>query len=148
MIYTVSNTIKAPHGVITDKFSDPDGLKHWMPGLEKAELLEGTLGKVGARTNLHFIHKEKPMVIEETILEENMPNQIKFAYKSSMGYNEVEMKFEVIDDNSVTQINNSLFEFKGFMKIMAPLMKGLFKKQSMKYMTAFKEYAEKQPKAL
>ena len=82
------------------------------------------------------------MKISETILEQKFPKQIKFAYQSSMGYNEVEMQFEKLTDSSVKQINNSYFELKGFMKIMGFFMKGMFKKQSLKYMTAFKAYVE------
>ena len=82
------------------------------------------------------------MILKETILEEKLPDRIKFSYVSPMGYNEVEIQFEKLSDNSVKQINNSYFELKGMMKIMGPLMKGFFKKQSMKYLTAFKEYAE------
>ena len=40
------------------------------------------------------------------------------------------------------QTNNSYFEMKGIMKLFAPLMKGMFKKQTIKYMTAFKAYVE------
>ena len=82
------------------------------------------------------------MQISETILEQNLPGQIKFGFQSSMGYNEVEMLFEQLSDNSVKQINNSYFELKGFMKVFGFLMKGMFKKQSLKYMTAFKKYVE------
>jgi hypothetical protein len=59
-----------------------------------------------------------------------------------MGYNEVEMKFEKIDDNTTRQINHSYFEMKGFMKLMGFLFKGMFKKQSMKYLDGFKAYVE------
>ena len=59
-----------------------------------------------------------------------------------MGYNEVEMLFEQLSESSVKQTNNSYFELKGFMKVMSLLMKGMFKNQSLKYMTAFKNYAE------
>ncbi len=82
------------------------------------------------------------MKISETILEENLPDQIKFGYTSSMGYNEVEMQFEKIEDKVVKQTNNSYFEMRGIMKLFAPLMKGMFKKQTIKYMTACKAYVE------
>ena len=36
------------------------------------------------------------------------------------------------------------FQFKGFMKIMAFLMPGAFKKQSMQYLKDFKAFAENQ----
>jgi len=142
MKYTVTNTINKPLDEVITKFKDEGGLKHWMEGLQKTERISGTPHEVGAKSKFHFLHKKKEMIIEETILEQNLPNQIKFGYQSPMGYNEVEMKFEKLTDNSVKQINNSYFELKGAMKMMSFLMKGMFKKQSLKYMTAFKNYVE------
>lgn len=142
MKYTLSNTINKPLEEVIEKFRDLEGVKHWMEGLQKIEHLSGTPGELGAKSDFYFLHKSKEMKISETILEQNLPNQIKFAYQSPMGYNEVEMIFEKHSDNTVKQTNNSFFELKGFMKIMGFLMKGMFRKQSLKYMTAFKNYVE------
>lgn len=143
MKYSLSNTIEAPLEKVAAMFADSEGVKHWMEGLQRIEHLSGTPGEVGAKSDFYFLHKNKEMKISETILEQNLPKQIKFGYQSSMGYNEVEMMFEEISPNQVEQINNSYFELKGFGKIMGFLFKGMFKKQSMKYMVAFKEYVEK-----
>ncbi len=142
MKYTLTNTINKPLEEVIEKFKDPEGVKHWMEGLQKIVHLSGTPGELGAKSDFYFLHKNKEMKISETILEQNLPNQIKFAYQSPMGYNEVEMIFEKHNDNSVKQTNNSFFELKGFMKVMSFLMKGMFRKQSLKYMTAFKNYVE------
>ena len=140
--YTVSNTINAPLNEVMEKFTDPEGVKHWMEGFLRMEHLSGTPGEVGAKSDFYFMHRKKEMKISETILEQNLPEQIKFAYQSSMGYNEVEMRFQELSENSVKQINNSHFEFKGLMKLMGFLFKGMFKKQSLKFMNAFKDYCE------
>lgn len=142
MKYTVSNTINRPLAEVLEKFNDPEGVKHWMEGLQRIEHISGTPGEVGAKSNFHFLYKNKEMQIEETILEKNTPGQIKFRYLSPMGYNEVEMIFEKLSDNSVKQTNNSYFDMKGLKAIMGVLFKGMFKKQSMKYMEAFKHYVE------
>lgn len=142
MRYTVSNTINKPLEEVVERFKDPEGVKHWMEGLQSIEPLEGTPLEVGSTTNFHFLHKGKEMTIHETVLEQNLPDKVKFGYKSAMGYNEVEMRFEKMDEHSVKQINNSYFELKGIMKIMGVFMKGMFKKQSLKYMDAFKAYVE------
>ena len=142
MNYTLSNTIDRPLEVVMEKFKEPEGVKHWMEGLQRIEHLSGTPGQVGAKTDFYFLHKNKEMKISETILEQDLPRQIKFAYQSPMGYNEVELLFEKLSNNSVRQTNNSFFDLKGFMKIMGFLMKPMFKKQSLKYMTAFKHYVE------
>lgn len=143
MRYSVSNTINKPLNEVIEKFTDPDGVKHWMEGFQKMEAVSGTPGEVGAKTYFYFLHKNKEMKLLETILEQNLPNQIKFSYDSPMGYNEVEMVFEEIDANSVKQTNNSYFEFNGVMKYLGFLTKGMFKKQSLKFLDAFKAYAEK-----
>lgn len=143
MKYTLSNTIDKPLNEVVEKFKDPEGVKHWMKGLERIDHLSGEPGKVGAKSDFYFVHKNKEMKISETILEEDLPRQIKFGYQSSMGYNEVEMLFEELPSGGTKQINNSYFELKGFMKIMGFVMKGMFKKQTMKFLTSFKEYAEK-----
>lgn len=144
MKYSLKNTINKPHNEVIIHFTNPDGLKHWMEGFERLERISGEAHDVGAKTDFHFIFKNKPMVISETILEQNLPHQIKFAYHSKMGYNEVEMKFEKASDNSTTQINNSYFKLNGPMKYIGFLMKPLMKKQSLKYMAAFKAFAENQ----
>lgn len=142
MRYTLSNTINKPLDQVVQKFKEPEGAKHWMDGLQKIVPISGAPGEVGANTDFYFLYKNKEMKISETILEQNFPRQIKFAYQSPMGYNEVEMIFEKLTDNSVKQINNSYFEMKGFGKIMGFLFKSMFKKQSMTFMNAFKKYAE------
>jgi hypothetical protein len=143
MKYTISNTINQPINVVATKFMEPNGALQWMEGLQKIERLSDNPYEVGAKSRFHSLHKNKKFVIDETILEQNMPNQIKFAFNSPMGYNEVEMVFEQLNDNSTKQINHSYFQLKGIMKLLGPLMKGMFKKQSMKYLNAFKEFAEK-----
>jgi len=142
MRYTISNIINKPLDEVIEKFKDTEGAKEWMEGLQSFSHVSGTKGEVGAETDFHFVHKGKEMTIRETILEQNFPHQIKFAYQSPMGYNEVEMLFEQLADGSTKQTNNSYFKFTGIMKFFSFLMKGMFKKQSRNYLDGFKRYAE------
>jgi hypothetical protein len=143
MRYTISNIINKPLDEVITKFKDIEGAKEWMEGLKNYTHTGGTPGEVGGKTDFVFVHKGKEMIISETILEQNFPHQIKFAYQSPMGKNEVEMLFEELSDGTVKQTNNSYFELKGMMKLFGFLMKGMFKKQSYKYLNGFKDYAEK-----
>ena len=103
MKYTLSNTINRPMAEVMQKFKDPEGVKHWMEGLTRIEHLSGTPGEVGAKSDFYFLHKNKEMKITETILEQDLPRQIKFGYQSGMGYNEVELGFEELDAHTVKQ---------------------------------------------
>lgn len=142
MKYTVSNTINSSLDKVHKKFIEPEGALNWMEGLVRIDHISGTQGEVGAKTDFYSVYKNKEMKISETILEQNLPHQIKFAYVSPMGYNEVELLFEEIDEHTVKQTNNSFFALKGFMKVMGFFMKSMFKKQSLKYMNGFKNYVE------
>lgn len=143
MKYTLSNTIHKSLDEVAEKFNDPDGMYHWMEGLQKVERVSGEPGEVGAISNLHYKFNKKEMVLRETILESNPPHQMKFLFESSMGSNEVEIVFEELSENEVKQTNHTTMHLKGIMKILGFLFVGMFKKQSMKYMVAFKEYVEK-----
>ena len=143
MKYTVENTINAPIEKVVEKFKEPEGALEWMEGLQRIVPISGEPLSVGAKTDFISKYKNKEMKITETVLEQNLPEQVKFAYESPMGYNEVELRFEKIDENTVRQINNSYFDLKGPMKIMGPLFKGMFKKQTLKFLDGFKAYAEK-----
>lgn len=142
MKYTVSNTINKSLEEVIEKFTEPDSAMHWMEGVQKIERVSGTPYEVGAKSKFHFNHKNEEMIIDETVLEQNFPHQIKFSYQSPMGKNEVEIHFEKLSDNRVKQINHSHFEMTGFTKVIGFLMKGMFKKQSLKYMDGFKKYVE------
>lgn len=143
MKYTISNIIHKPLADVISKFVEPEGAKHWMDGLQKIERISGKPLEVGSESNFYFLHKGKEMKIAETVLEQKLPESVKFGYQSPMGYNEVELVFEEQADGSVKQINHSYFEMKGIMKYIGFLFKGVFKKQSMTYLNGFKSYVER-----
>lgn len=142
MKYTFDIIIDKPLDEVIEKFQDVDGLKHWMDGFQRVEHISGTPGKKDAESIFHFKHKNKDMQIREKILEEDLPQRIKFGYHSSMGYNEVETIFEKVGEDKVKLTSNNFFDLKGAMKIFGWIMPGVFKKQSLKYMTNFKSYCE------
>jgi len=94
-----------------------------MEGLKRIERVSGYAGEVGAKSRLYTEHKKRKFEMIETILE-NRPDGIKFAFESSLGYNEVDIRFEKVDENQTRQTNTSYFKLKGIMKIMGVLMKG------------------------
>ncbi|CAM1373349.1 SRPBCC family protein [Tenacibaculum xiamenense] len=142
MKYSLSNTINSSLHKVADKISVSEGTKQWTEGLQSIEQITGDYCDVGSIRKLHYIFNKKDLIITETIVEQNLPGQIKFKYESKMGSNIVELIFEEMSDNEVKQTSNTTMELKGVMRLFGGLMKGMFKKQSKKYMTAFKKYAE------
>lgn len=142
MKYSLSNTILCPLNQVSEKISNPEGTKKWTQGLQNIEQIKGKYCEVGSKRKLQYLFKNKEMIITETILEQNLPNRIKFAYDSKMGQNIVELVFQELSENQVKQTSITTMELKGIMKLLGFMFKPMFKAQSKKYMTAFKEYAE------
>ena len=144
MKYTTEITIKKPIQEVVELFQNPKNSFEWMEGLTKFELIEGIEGQVGSKSNIEFQLGKRTMKMVETILESNLPKNIKFQYDSPGSYNTVNHIFEDNGDGTTKHKAESYFKFSSLgMRLIAWLMPGLFKKQSMKYATAFKEFAEK-----
>lgn len=142
MKYTLSNTINSTLPQVAGKINDPEGVKEWTEHLQKITPVSGNYSNVGSKRDLHYLFRGKEMIIQETILENNLPKQIKFSYDSQMGRNIVELCFEELSPNQVKQTSNTTMELKGAMKLFGFLFKSMFKKQSRKYMEGFKSFSE------
>lgn len=144
MKYTVQTVIEKPIDFVIQLFDDPDNLHKWMKGLEKFEHLDGEPGKQGAKSKLTFNINGRKMVLTETILDRNLPTIFKASYDSKGVHNIIEARFEKADDTRTTYISMEEFQFSGIMKLLAPLMSSIFKKQSQKNLSDFKNFVESQ----
>ena len=144
MKYTASIVIEKPIDEIAKLFLDPENLHKWMEGLVSVDLYEGTAGKRGAKSKLHFIHGKRKMDMLETILEIDMPNRMVVTYESKGMSNIIFSSLEKIDKNRTNYNTKQEFKMYGFMKVVAFLAPAMFKKQTNKILTNFKNFAEQQ----
>ncbi len=129
MQYSTEVTIQKPIQKVIELFQNPDNAFKWMEGLSKFELIEGKLGEVGAKSNIEFQMGKRTMQMVETILESNLPKNIKFEYNSPGSYNTVNHFFKDNGDGTTKHIAESYFKFSSIgMRFMAWIMPGLFKK--------------------
>ncbi len=78
----------------------------------------------------------------ETITKRNLPEEFTGTYEAKGVFNIAKNSFIPIDENKTKYVTEQEFQFSGFMKLMGAVMPGAFKKQTLKYMKAFKEFAE------
>lgn len=142
MQFTSEVIINRPIDQVIELFDDPNNLKYWMDGLVDFEHLNGIPGQPGAQSRLLFRMGSRDMELIETIIERNLPHEFSGTYEANGVNNIVKNRFESLSGNNTRYTTENIFEFKGFMKIVAFLMPGAFKKQSLKYMIAFKDFAE------
>jgi carbon monoxide dehydrogenase subunit G len=142
MKYAVDIEINKPIDKVVELFDNPDNMGKWMEGLQSFEPISGTPGQPGAKSKLRFKMGKREMEMIETITKRNLPHEFSGTYEAKGVYNIVTNRFVKISENKTKCINEQEFQFKGFMKFIAVLMPGAFKKQSLKYLTAFKNFAE------
>lgn len=143
MKYNLSLKINAPLEKIIGLYTLPENNYEWMEGLKSIEPLSGEPGKEGSVSKLTFDYKNRNFVMEETILKNNLPEEYTCQYNTKGVFNIVKTSFTPDGDSACICHTDNEFQFKGMMSLMAPLMKGAFKKQSLKYMNDFKSFAER-----
>lgn len=142
MKYTVSITINKPIDQVVALFDNADNMKHWMEGLQSFEHLSGTPGQPGAKSKLVFQMGKRRIEMIETVTIRNLPHEFSGTYEAQGVFNIVGNRFESTPDGKTKYYSDQEFQFKGIMKLIAWLMPGMFRKQSMKYLEAFKSFAE------
>lgn len=144
MQYEHSTTVTLPIDRVYALLNDHAGMQHWMPGLTGVEPLEGDSGKPGSKALLRFQMGKRIMSMEEHVLEANGKDEVVVEYRSPMAVNRVRKKLRANHDGSTEYCMENQFTFRGVMRLMAPLMKGTFRKTSLGYLERFKAYAESQ----
>ncbi|MGM0479732.1 MAG: SRPBCC family protein [Bacteroidota bacterium] len=142
MKYTVEVEIDKPLQKVVEVFRNTENYYDWMQGLEKIEQLSGTPGSEGAETLLHFKMGKRRMQMKETVLRANLPDSYLVSYDVKGVYNEVDNKFESIDNNRTLYTTANYFRFSGLMKLFSLFGKKSFTKQSLKYANDFKKFVE------
>ncbi len=142
MKYQCTIEIDKPIAEVIEKMQDPDAMQYWMEGFLRMEPMYGNPGTEGAKANIYFLNRGKEFVLLETILIMNLPQNMKLQYEGKGVRNTVEMFFQSIGEKNTRIVSENEFFFTGAMKYFAWMMKSMFKKQSMKYLIAFKAYVE------
>jgi carbon monoxide dehydrogenase subunit G len=142
MKFTTEIAINKPIDEVIALFDDPDNMDKWMEGLQSFEHLSGTPGQPGAKSRLKFKMGSREVEMIETVTVRNLPDEFSGTYEAKGVYNVVVNRFSKISDTQTRYLTENEFQFKGFMRIIAFLMPGAFKKQSMKFLKDFKKFVE------
>ena len=142
MKYANEIEIKLPRQKVIELFDNPDNMPKWQEGFVSFEPQSGKPGEEGSTAKLNYKMGKREVEMIETITKRNLPDEFNGTYEAKGVFNIVNNSFIVLDKNKTKWVSENEFQFKGFMKIIAFLMPGAFKKQSFKYMKDFKKFAE------
>lgn len=143
MQYSVQVEINRPMSEVVTLFDNPNNYPSWMAGLLSIKVIEGKVGQIGTKSLFRFKMGNKEMEMTETVLVKNLPNEYTVSYDANGVSNTVKNTFSELDPERTLYVTYSEFEFTGFMKFIAFIMPGSFKKTSQKYLDDFKKFAER-----
>ncbi|MEX0314322.1 MAG: SRPBCC family protein [Allomuricauda sp.] len=142
MKYTTEIVINLPRKKFLKKLDNVENMKHWQRGLVKYELLSPNPAQEGAQMSLTYKMGKREFDMIETLIKRNLPDEMHTTYDTK-GVHNIQKNYFKEENEKTRWISESEFQFSGIgMKIMAFLMPGAFKKQSLKYLEDFKAFAE------
>lgn len=142
MKYTCEIDMDLPRDRIIELFDDQDNLKHWLIGLERFTHKSGTPGHPGAQSDIVILSGKRRVDMVETIETRDLPNEFTAHYTTDGVWNRTENFFHVNPDGSTKWVQINEFRADGLMmKLMMRLMPGMFRKETLKHMISFKNFA-------
>ncbi|MDY2587138.1 SRPBCC family protein [Winogradskyella aquimaris] len=144
MKYTTEILIEKPLEEVAKKMNSVENMKHWQEGLVSSEHISGTPGTFGAKMKLKYDFGNRKMELMETITMQDFPNEFHATYTTKGVRNIQQNYFNSTPEGFTKWTCVNKFEPTNFMmNAMLFLMPNAFKKQTKKFMTNFKNFAEK-----
>lgn len=138
--------IAAPRATVVALFDDPANLLKWQPDLRRFEPISGEAGHPGAQSRLVYGSGRREVEMIETITDRRLPDEFSGIYETKMGITRIRNRF--VDNGATTRwIVDTEYLPRGIMRLLAPLMRGAIRAQTMKVVNAFKTFAESRPAA-
>ncbi len=146
MKYTSEITIDLPRDRMLEIMDNPDNMQKWQEGLLRWEhMTDGDFRAPGAKMKMVFQQGKREMEIVETIVSHSFPEEFKCIYETKGVKNWANNVFHEAGPDKSRWVAEHEFQFSGFMKVMSFFMPtSMFKKQTLKTMNAFKDFAESQ----
>jgi uncharacterized protein YndB with AHSA1/START domain len=139
---TLETMLEKPIDVVWRAFDNADNLKRWMPTLTDYQQLSGTPGQPGATSRLTFLENGRNIVMDETILSRREPFELILRLDTEHGANDVAHRLESMAGGQTKWTLDAEFSFKGFLRFLAPLFRGMIRKRLQDDCNRFKEMLE------
>ena len=148
MQFELSVDIAAPPEEVWRLFEDPANLPRWQPGLASYEAISGEPGWPGTVSLLVYHQQGRQVEMTETIVARDEGRHRTGHYESAWAVNEMACTFEALPDGGTRWRALAEFRFKGWVKLVAPLLRSGIRKRLEDDMLRFKTMVESREHAL
>ncbi|NNE28656.1 MAG: SRPBCC family protein, partial [Saprospiraceae bacterium] len=138
--------IALPKEKVVELWENPDNLVHWQDGFMGMDHISGNPGQAGAKSLMKYQFKRGLMELEETILENQLPDRFAGQYDHKHMTNTMVNTFTELPNGDTRWSSEIEYtKFKAFLpRLMAFLFPGMFRKQAQKWFDQFKTFSESQ----
>lgn len=141
MKYFAEQKIDLHRDRVVELLTDHRYRRHWQPGFQSMEPLDGEPGTVGATSLLNFKVGDRPFEMIETILAKDLPHSYTVSYVSDQSASISQNSFvETPDGGTLWRVQLEM-KLKGLYGIFALLRPNAFKGQTQALMKSFADYA-------
>lgn len=146
MKFTCEVNISGSKEEVSAAFRDISKFPEWQSGFISHNLISGMPEEIGSKYRIHLEQNGRSIILVETILEYDLPDQFMALYEHEHMVNTMTARFEDIGDGMVRcALDVEYTKFIGWMpKLMSFLMPSLFKKQTQGWLNDFKKSVEKE----
>ena len=123
---------------------DPECTLQWLEGLRSVEHISGEFRQPGAKSKVVFDSAAGRMLITETVLSNDLPNEYRIRYDGQGYVSYSNYSFEELDKNKTKFTMSQEIELKGALRLAQGLVRGKVKRQLQKSAESFKRFAENQ----
>lgn len=152
MKYTVSIEIDLPRERVVQLLADSAHVPKWVRGVVLHEPLNGLHGQVGTRSRVVMRTGQQEMEAIETITRREpvdlhgIPRDSVVHYEREIVakgmWNGAREQFTETGPETTLWVSENEYRFSGPLRLLAPFMRGVFRKQSQQHMQDFKAFAE------
>jgi uncharacterized membrane protein len=139
---TVETELDRTIDVVWRAYQNPENLQRWMPTLTSFQPVSGTPGQPGAVSRLVFVENGRSIVMDETVVARQEPYQFSARFDTEHGSNIITSSFESLAGGRTKWNLDADFQFKGFLRLISFLFKGMIRKRLNDDCARFKEKLE------
>lgn len=142
MKFTHEVEIARDREAVWKAFANPDNMKAWQPSLQSREQISGSPGVPGAVARLTFLEGGQTIVLTETVTGCRPPEEMTGTYEAAQMRNTLVMRFDEAGPGRTRMSCEADFEFRGAMRLMAPMLSGMLRQRTAENFERFKTKVE------
>lgn len=139
-----SITINKPIDDVVKLFLDSEHIGKYQDGFIKKELKSGQSGEEGSISTLYYKYGKNDMILEETIVDNDLPGHFEAFYHHKHMDNTMTCAFVSLDEQTTRYDYEYVYTRINWLipRLMFILFPGMYKKQGDKWNRQFKEFVE------